>query len=321
MDSITQAALGACIGEAILGKKMGPGSAVLGAIIASIPDLDVILTLFYDPLEKISLHRGFSHSLLFTLLTSLLLAYVLSKINRTSNIRLVRLWSFVFLALLTHVLLDTFTTYGTQLFLPFSDLRVGFDSINIIDPVYTAPLLLGLFLSLFYCKNNSCRISPNLIGLVLSSMYLIFTLWNKQQVINAFENQINDNNIQAIDLLTVPVKSGNIFWYGVVKDELHLHIGKYSIIEKNDIHFESFPINDHLLDGLDAKLVDRMKWFAKGFYTVAENEGKIRIYNMQCDMQGIRYFGESIAPTAFYFEIIPQKNGAYILSSGMHRSQ
>ncbi|MGB1248508.1 MAG: metal-dependent hydrolase, partial [Chitinophagales bacterium] len=53
------------------------------------------------------------------------------------------LWLFSFLALFTHVLLDAFTTYGTQLLLPFSDKRISFDSINIVDPVYTIPLLLG----------------------------------------------------------------------------------------------------------------------------------------------------------------------------------
>ena len=80
----------------------------------------------------------------------------------------------------------------------------------------------------------------------------------------------------------------------------------------------TLAINDHLLTGLDARLVDRMKWFAQGFYTVAERDGKIRIYNMQCDMQGVRSFGDYKAPTAFYFEITPHPNGSYNLDSGMH---
>jgi len=50
----------------------------------------------------------------------------------------------------------------------------------------------------------------------------------------------------------------------------------------------------------------------------SEKEGKIRIYNMQCDMQGFRKFGDYLAPTAFYYEITPKQNGQYDLSSGMH---
>ena len=43
MDSISQAALGAAIGEAVLEKKIGNTGAAIGAIVATIPDLDVVL--------------------------------------------------------------------------------------------------------------------------------------------------------------------------------------------------------------------------------------------------------------------------------------
>ena len=92
------------------------------------------------------------------------------------------------------------------------------------------------------------------------------------------------------------------------------------MLDQNEIQFHSFLINDHLLDGLDAELVDRLKWFAKGYYTVAEHDGKIRVYNMQCDMQGVRTFGEYKAPTAFYYEITPKENGEYELGVGMQEA-
>ena len=71
---------------------------------------------------------------------------------------------------------------------------------------------------------------------------------------------------------------------------------------------------------MDEKLIERMKWFAQGFYTVVEKDGKIRIYNIQCDMQGVREFGDYKAPPAFYFEITQDNVGGYELSSGMHHS-
>ena len=147
MDSLTQAALGAAIGEVILGRKIGYKGAVIGAIIATIPDLDVVLIPFYSSLERISIHRGFSHSILFSLIGSILIAFILTKLKWTKQISYVRLLIFCWLALFTHMLLDAFTTYGTQLLLPFSNYRVSFDSVNIVDPFYTLPLLLGLILS------------------------------------------------------------------------------------------------------------------------------------------------------------------------------
>ncbi len=319
MDSLTQAALGAAIGEGILGKKIGNKAAVIGAVIATIPDLDVLLIPFFDELEKISLHRGYSHSILFCLLGSFLFAYILSRIKWTKEVSFWKLWLFNFLALFTHVMLDTFTTYGTQLFLPFTDWRVSFDSINIVDPFYTVPLLIGLLTSvLYYKKTAKKRGLPNQIGLIISSLYLLFTLINKQHIEQVFNTQLAKQNIPYASLLTVPVQVGNFIWYGVAKDEKYLHLGKYSRLKKNNIEFHSFPINDQLLNSLDAQLVDRMKWFAQGFYTVAEKDGKTRIYNMQCDMQGVREFGDYKAPTAFYFEITPKVNGDYEVTSGMH---
>ena len=322
MDSLTQATLGAAVGEAVLGKKTGNKAAVIGAIIGTIPDLDVLLVPFFDEFQKISLHRGYSHSIMFCLLGAFLFAYVLSKIKWTKELSFSRLWLFGFLALFTHILLDAFTTYGTQLFLPFTDWRVSFDSISIIDPFYTVPLLIGVLITIFYFKKtDKKRGLPNTIGLIVSSLYLLFTLANKQHIEQVFYSQLEEQNIPSFRLLTVPVKVGNVVWYGVAKDKTNLHIGKYSMLGKNKIQFHTFPINEHLLDGLDVRLVDRMKWFAQGFYTVAEKDGKIRVYNMQCDMQGVREFGAYKAPTAFYFEITPQEDGGYELTSGMHQNK
>ncbi|MCI5057580.1 MAG: metal-dependent hydrolase [Flavobacteriales bacterium] len=320
MDSLTQATLGAAIGEAILGKKIGRKAAILGAIGGTIPDLDVLLTPFFSEFQKISIHRGYSHSILFCLLGAFLFAYFLSRIKRAKEISFQRLWLFSFLALFTHVLLDAFTTYGTQLFLPFTDWRVSFDSINIVDPFYTVPLLLGVLGSVFwYEKQSKKRSVPNSVGLIISSLYLLFTLGNKQHIEQVFSSQLAAQNTPYFSLLTVPVKVGNVTWYGVAKDKNSLHIGKYSMLKNNKIEFHSFPINEQLLAGLDDQLTDRMKWFAQGFYTVAAKDGKIRIYNMQCDMQGVRAFGDYKAPTAFFFEILPKENGDYELSSDMEQ--
>jgi len=319
MDSLTQAALGAAVGEAVLGKKIGHKAAILGAIGGTIPDLDVLLTPFFTDFQNISIHRGYSHSILFCLLGAFLFAYILSKIKWTKEVSYRKLWFFSFLALFTHVLLDAFTSFGTQLFLPFTDWRVSFDSISIIDPVYTIPLIWGVAGSLFYYKKTAAKRGlPNSIGLVVSSLYLLFTLANKQHIEQVFNEQLETQDIPSFRLLTVPVAIGNTTWYGVARDKTHLHIGKYSMLKGNKIEFNAFPINNQLLDGLDEELVYKMKWFAQGFYTVAEKEGKIRIYNMQCDMQGFRKFGDYLAPTAFYYEITPKQNGQYDLSSGMH---
>ena len=271
MDSLTQATLGAAVGEAMLGKKIGGKAALIGAVIGTIPDLDVLLTPFFTPLENISIHRGYSHSVLFCLLGAFLIAYLLSHLKVTKAEAYWRLWLLSSLGLFTHVLLDAFTTYGTQLFLPFTDFRVSFDSINIVDPFYTVPLLAGVLLSVFrFAPDARRRALPNQIGLLVSTAYLLFTLVNKAHIENVFATALAKQDIKYEKMLTVPVKVGN------------------------------------------------MIWFAQGFYTVAQEGRTIRVYNMQCDMQGVRHFGDYKAPTAFYFQIVPEMGGGYELSTGMH---
>jgi len=252
MDSLTQATLGAAVGEAMLGKRIGNKAAILGAIAGTIPDLDVLLTPFFNEIQKIAIHRGYSHSILLSFIGAFLFAYILSKLKWTKAVGYSSLWLCSFLVFFTHILLDTFTTYGTQLFLPFSDKRVSFDSINIVDPVYTLPLLAGLLVSIFYYKKTDKKKSlPNNIRLIISSLYLLFTLANKKHIEQVFNVQLEEQKLSAFQLLTVPVKVGNVIWYGMAKDQTQLHIGKYSILENNKIDFHSFPINEQLLDGLD----------------------------------------------------------------------
>lgn len=318
MDSITQAALGASIGETLLGKHIGNKAAVSGAIIATIPDLDVALYLFYDKLEMLSIHRGFSHSILFSLLGAFLIVYILTRIKWTKTLSYSSLWIFSWLTLFTHILLDAFTAYGTQLFLPFSNQRVGFDSINVVDPVYTVPLLMGLFFSLFIFKNSPKRANWNYIGLGISTIYLLGTLGVKSNVERYFEQELSNQNIAYDSLLTIPVGAANINWYGVAKHKDSLYMQKYSILDGAHFPFEKFAINDHLLAGLEPEMVEKMRWFAKGYYTVAKEGNNIRIYNLQVDMRGIVNNEEIKAPTKGYFIIEPFGNAEYRLSSGSH---
>jgi inner membrane protein len=318
MDSVSQAALGAAIGEVILGKKLGNKGALLGAIVATIPDLDVILVPFYDNLERISIHRGYSHSIVFTIIAALGIAFLLKKMKSFEGISFQRTWWFSWLALVTHLLLDTFTSYGTQLFLPFSNYRASFDSVNIVDPLYTVPLLVGLFLSLYRFRNVVNRHKYTAWGLAISTVYLLVTLGIKQYVNQEVKQNLLVQSIPYESLTTVPVAFGSVNWYGVAKSKDSLYLGKYSILKQKEIHFEAFSINEALLNELDDKLVYTLKWFAKGRYVVAKTGNKIRFYNLQCDMQGVQNVEGEKMPTAFYFEITMKKEGGYELKTEVY---
>jgi inner membrane protein len=225
MDSVTQAVLGAAIGQAVLGRRIGRKAALLGAFGGTLPDLDIVLLPFFDSIGRISIHRGYSHSILFSVLMAFLIAWILSRLKWTREAAYPRLWCFAFLVLITHVLLDAFTTYGTQLFLPFSDYRVSFDSITVVDPVYTLPLLICLLLSLFLFKKEITKIRVNYLGLCISMLYLLLTLINKQNIEKHFVSALTEQGISFDHILTVPVSAANVVWYGVAKQDKGIQMG------------------------------------------------------------------------------------------------
>lgn len=319
MDSITHIVLGAALGELILRKRTGNKGAILGAIIATIPDLDILLLPFFDDYQRIVIHRGYTHSLLFCLLAAMALSIWLKWISWTKDVSRPVLFLFSFLALITHLLLDVFTPYGTQLFLPFSNARVTFDNITVIDPIYTIPILVGLLISWNIIKIKRFRSFANKAGLLISLCYLLFTLINKQLVNKQFDKALAISNIQYSSMMTVPVTAGSIKWYAVAKTDSAIYIGNLNILKMNEgISFEKFDINEHLLNYIDDDLAVRMRWFAKDFYVVNEYKGKLVLYNLQCDMQGVRYYQDYKAPTAFYFEFDKNRGKTKEYETGFH---
>lgn len=140
MDSLTQIVLGAAVGEAVLGRKVGNKAMLYGAIAGTIPDLDTFVGAFTDPVTAIEIHRGFSHSILFAVLFAPIFGFLISKIERKSSAGWQDWSKLMFWGLLTHPVLDAFTTWGTQLFWPL-EIRLAFKNIFVIDPLYTLPYL------------------------------------------------------------------------------------------------------------------------------------------------------------------------------------
>jgi inner membrane protein len=89
MDSLTQIVLGAAVGEVVLGRKVGNKAMLWGAIAGTIPDLDVYQSLIFDSLKANELHRGFSHSILFSVIFAPLLAWILVRKEKILLVTLV----------------------------------------------------------------------------------------------------------------------------------------------------------------------------------------------------------------------------------------
>jgi inner membrane protein len=157
VDAITQGLLGAAAGQAVFGGKV-KRAGLIGAVGGLIPDLDVLIRSSSDPLLAIEFHRQFTHSLIFIPIGGLIAAlpWILRKRHRPQVKAIVGAAT---VGYATHAPLDSCTTYGTQLFWPFSDFRVGWDWISIVDPIFTLALLIGVTIAALKAVPNAARVA------------------------------------------------------------------------------------------------------------------------------------------------------------------
>ncbi|RRJ84385.1 metal-dependent hydrolase [Aestuariirhabdus litorea] len=142
MDPVTQGVLGATLAQAASKPKLIIGATLLGIAGGMAPDLDVLIRSETDPLLYLEYHRQFTHSLFFIPFGGVLVGLLMhALLGRHCGLRLWQSLLFATLGYATHALLDACTTYGTQLLWPFSNARIAWNTLSIIDPLYTLPLL------------------------------------------------------------------------------------------------------------------------------------------------------------------------------------
>jgi inner membrane protein len=273
MDSLTQIVLGAAVGELVLGRKVGNKAMIYGAVAGTIPDLDVFIGNFYDTVTALEIHRGFSHSIVFSVLMAPILGYLLSRIHKQASWKN---WSLlVFFGLFTHPLLDCFTTWGTQLFWPF-DLRIAFKSIFVIDPLYTLPFLICLIAASRCHRTSVKRRRLNRWGLILSSSYLILSLVSKALAFDTFENALAAQNITYSELETRPSPLNILLWSANVKTPTAFFIGEYSIFDSQPIQFRAYPKQHEKIEGLlKYENLERLTNITHGWFTISERENEL----------------------------------------------
>jgi inner membrane protein len=206
MDPITHALVGAGIGYAAFGAKLGRTAAVAGGLAAFVPDADIFIRSATDPLLAIEYHRHFTHSFVFAPVGAALVA-TLWLWRHEWWPHALTLWLCCLAGYVSHCLLDAATSYGTQLLWPFSSYRSGWDLISIVDPVFTLALLLGLIGAL---KLQRVRFAAAALG--ICAAYLI--LGGVQQVRAASaQRQLAQRRGHTVERFEVmPTLANNLVW-------------------------------------------------------------------------------------------------------------
>ncbi len=205
MDPVTHGLAGAVIAKAGFSSSLGKWGTITGILAALIPDVDIILRLF--GLETyLKYHRGISHSLILLPVYSLLLACIFQRISKTKN--LFYFYLLCFLSLLSHVLLDLVTSFGTMALSPLSDQRIAWDILFIIDPYFTAILFIPFLLTYLFKRYNR---ELGVVSLSLLVPYIALCIFSHNKAVsmaylNAHERNLVPKVVAALPQPLSPFK-------------------------------------------------------------------------------------------------------------------
>ncbi|MDX5432395.1 MAG: metal-dependent hydrolase [Halomonas sp.] len=273
MDTLTQAALGAAVGGTVLGRRLGRKAVLVGAVLGTLPDLDVFLD-YGDAVANITEHRGFTHSLFVLTGLGTLLALLARRFAPARDISLGRWWVYFVLCLVTHPLLDVLTTYGTQIWWPLDVRPSAWPVVFIIDPLYTLPLLVGIGIALI--GGNGFR-GPAW-GLSLSCAYLLFAMLAKGVVEHRLTPVLAERGLEEATRLVQPTPFNTLLWRVTIIDGDRHHETLVGLLDGGTPPMvETFRRGAELEPAaLALEKGQRLDWFAGPFlrYEVREWEGR-----------------------------------------------
>lgn len=290
MDSITQAVLGATLQGAILGRSQGRRALLYGAALGTLPDLDVVIS-YADPMSVMTHHRGFSHSVLVLTAVAIFLAWLIRRWRPSPHYSGLRLGLTFWLILITHTLLDAFTSYGTQLFWPFTPTPAAWSSIFIIDPAYTVPMLLAVLAALV--TGIGPRVQRLLYGsLILSTLYLAWTVGAKLMVEARYQRTLEEHGVtvQATFSGTAPLNS--LLWRVIARDaQGYYYEGFVSVLDRDAPHFIKLPLQNEWGDRLDTSAeLQRLRWFTGDWLRYDVIDDAVIVTDLRMGMIGHHFF-------------------------------
>lgn len=285
MDPITHGVLGASVAYGIGRRREIVVGGLAGAAGAMAADLDVLVRSASDPLLLLEFHRQFTHSIMFIPIGGLIVSSILWLLLRRWKIRFSRLYLFATVAYATHPILDACTSYGTLLLWPFSDKRVAWDNIAIVDPVVTLPLLAAVILGMIK-KQRRWAIA----ACIWVAAYLLFGVVQRERAEAVAENTASQRGHDLVRLDAKP-NLGNLFvWRTIYEANGRFYVDAVRLgifgdnrsfpgrsAEKIEVG-STFPALPH--DSVQYRDLLRFAWFADGWLAVHP-----AMPNVACDLR------------------------------------
>lgn len=300
MDSVSQFALGAAIGEYTLGRKIGRSAILLGGVLGTFPDMDVLVH-YVDAVESFTYHRSWSHSVFTLSALSIVIAFFLYRFypNRwlrphslaqsvVSHPRYIDWLLCCWLILVTHPILDGFTIYGTQLMWPLPLYPVAWGSMFIIDPLYTVPILISLWIAWRHRTKATRAVA---LGLTISCMYIGVSLVSQYHARGIALASLKSQGLATDNVLIAPAPF-SVLWRIVSMDGERYHEGFYSIFDTDkDINFNAFVSGRSIIENhYEHWPIARLDWFTRKMISASPQENRLIINDLRMGVESSYVF-------------------------------
>lgn len=295
MDSLTQIVLGSSVAALVVPPHHRRQALLAGGVLGTLPDLDVLWFKVFssDVVTEVTWHRGPSHSLLMLTVLGLLLWLLLksrSGLVREAPLRwLLAIW----LALITHPLLDAFTVYGTQVLWPMKTPPAMWATIFVIDPLYTVPLLIGVIAAWRLSQHKTAQQTSGssrdmaarnwlVAGLLVSSVYLVWSLVAKSLVDQVATQSLTALNLQNAPRFSTPLPFNTLAWRVIVMVPDGYWLGDRSLVaDRGAMQFTFHASDNQALAQLTSfPQLKRLLWFTHGFvgaHAQRRDDGELRL--------------------------------------------
>ena len=267
MDPISQGALGAGLAQSQARGPLLVTAGLLGAMSGMAPDLDVLIQSSTDPLLFLEYHRQFTHALVFIPMGALLCALV-GYYFAKRQLSFAQTYLFCFLGYATHALLDACTSYGTQLFWPFSNQRVDWSNVSVVDPLFTLPLLAAV---IFAARRQHRWLA--IAGLCWALSYLSLGVMQRERAETVAQQLADQRGLTLLSLEVKPSFASLLLWRSIAETPTHYYVDGVrlgfaevlfpgDVLAKLDVGTQ-FPWLDP--NTQQAEDLRRFSWFSQGY--------------------------------------------------------
>ncbi len=249
-------------------------AALIGGFAAMAPDADVAIYSTTDPLLFLEYHRQFTHSLAFIPVGAAICSLIALLFTR--NILGLRQTYLLCLAgYATHALLDACTSYGTMLFWPFSDVRISWNNVSVVDPLFTLPAMIAVLLGVLKRRTLFAW-----IGLAWMLGYLLLGVMQRDRALVAGAELAQQRGHVPSRLEVKPSFANLLLWKLVYEHEGYYYIDAIRVGTKaTSIIGEraaKLDLSTHFSwltpDSQQARDIERFRWFSDDFLAIDQYE-------------------------------------------------